>query len=568
MPPGEFSKRPIQGRPPYPRHRTSMDGVLARGAIKPSAARPTPSPHDARRQYVDIMPTKAAPTPLSTPPVPAEVPQPTQAQLPVPNEPAVTDEDQLFQSLQSDQDVPYTPKAATPVPKSIEPSQLSATPEPEVAVPTAKPESAAPTPRPKKRRLRIFLKVLFIICIALACGAAAYTALRYETTRNDPTNIFTDALGSALSTSQLQIKTTVGSNSSEVSLDFSVPTNILASNKAKVNLAGASVAINGYGSAKSTYVSYQQLPSGTPAKVSSVAGNAWVQLRSKGVLPPGVSSTLSNVADPRYLSVGPIIFGNFLDKNSKQLINYAATHNIYRYDPKQVTHTVKDNVNVLAYPVKLALSDLKILNDSAGSSEGFNPGDIQAAVNKFDAYKDADVTIYIASSTHLFMGIDIVLSGGQTISTRYSSFDHVSLPAEPQTKLTWSSFAGVQRQIEAQAAANQTPTQIDALRANKLAAIHTYLGKYFADNNAYPTYTQLNDPVWLQNNLAGLDPDALYDPLATILTLSMKPAANSFAYQPLAADGTSGCDNLTQNCDHYNLTATLSTTKPSVVHDP
>lgn len=572
MPPGEFSKRPLQGRPPLPRHRTSIDGISPMAVRRSSSPRPASS-FAARRQYTEpIQAPKPQAQPIvgsasesAEPPAPAPISVPALASAP----PEDTDDDELFQSLSPDQDVPYEAKPAHESEKPREPQPpVDVNPEPAVPAEEVVAERPPKPPRAKKRWLRTLLKIFFVLLIAVIFAAAAFFGLRYEQNRNSPTTIFNSALASALSTSQLETQTTVGSNSSDVSLDFSVPTNILASNKAKVNLAGVPVAINGYGSAKSTYVSYQQLPAGAPAKLTSAAQNAWVQLRANGTLPAGVSATLTNVSDPRYLAVGPIIFGNFLEKNSKQLINYVSSHNIYNYDPKKVTHTTKDGTSVLAYPVTLAIGDLKILNDSATSSEGFNPGDVQAAVNKFDAYKGATVTIYIASSTHQFTGINIALSSGQTISIRYTNVDHVSLPAEPQTKLTWATFAGTQQQIEAQAAASQTPDQIDALRASKLAVIHSYLATYFADNNAYPTYTQLNDPTWVQNNMAGLDPDAFHDPLATTLTLSATPVKNGFAYLPLAADGKTVCDNLTQNCSHYSLVATLSSSKPNIVHDP
>lgn len=466
------------------------------------------------------------------------------------------------------EDKPYTP-----------PSQVIAAPQPPIApaveaTPASTPSTPEPLPakapkpkRSKRRLLKTLAKLLFVLLIAGAAAVGALFAVRYQASRNDPTKIFSAALTSALSTSQVETKTTIGSNSADVSLDFSVPTNIQSSNQATVSLAGATVQLAGYGSAKNSYISYQKLPSAASKTVTTIAQDAWVQLRANGTLPAGVNATLSNVADPRYQAFGPVVFGNFLPKTSQQLINYATSHDIYHFEPKQVHHQTVDGQKVLAYPTKLGTSNLKILNDSAASSEGFEPGDVQAAVNKFDAYKNAAVTMYVTASGHQFMGVDINL-GQAMVQIRYSNFDHVNLPAEPQTKLMWLQFAPIQLQIEAQAASSLTPPQVDALRQTKLASIHSYLATYFATNNAYPTFTQLNDQTWVQNNLAGLDPDALHDPLASSLQLATAAAKNSFTYLPVAADGKTICDNLTQNCSHYQLTTVLSTNQPYTVHDP
>jgi len=483
-----------------------------------------------------------------------------------PPAPPVDSDDDLFQSLNTADDRPFVAPAQTTADST---SNQVAPPVEPAAGATTEVEVVPPQPTPKVRRprnLRKLLKIGFVVLVAGLFGGATMLLLQRQADHNSPQQVFNSALQSALSTTQLKTDTGDSVNHATVSLDFTVPTKIVSSSQSTVNINGGVAQISGYGSVDSTYISYQKLPSSTSATTAAVAKDAWVQLRQKSVLPPGVSAVLTNAADPRFQAFGPIVFGNFPDKTQSQLLTFISSHDVYHFDPKQVKKLTREGKTVLVYPVKLNSGSLSILNESAASSEGLKPGDVQAAMSFISSLKDTTVTIYVDAGSRQFTGVDIE-QGGQTTSFRYSSYDHVSLADEPQTKLSWAQFAATQLQIETQAAAKLTPTQVDALRQGRLALLHNTLHVYFADNSAYPTATQLNDQTWVQNNLAGLDPDALHDPLAATTGLATTPKATSFAYQPTGADGKVACDNLAQNCDHYMLSAVLSTGKVYTVKD-
>ena len=55
--------------------------------------------------------------------------------------------------------------------------------------------------------------------------------------------------------------------------------------------------------------------------------------------------------------------------------------------------------------------------------------------------------------------------------------------------------------------------------------------------------------------MKGLDEEALKDPKGTSATLVAAPAANSYAYA-VTATGGGACDNTTNDCAVYVLTAT------------
>lgn len=548
MPPGEFSKRPVQGRQPFDR-RMSVDGVTN-----------TPRPLPERPRAGRGRPRLSEPTPVWMPEKPAE-PQPNFPSSDTPSAPPDND-DALFQSLDTNTDAPFAAPSATPATPSPAPvpTELTA---PEQPAPAA----VEPAVQKRSHWLRTALKVFFVVLVTAAFGGGAFAILHMQATHNSPQEIFSNALQSALSTTQLQTDTSDSVNHSTVNLDFTVPTKVTSSSLSTVSINGGAAIIRGYGSVASTYISYQKLPPATSTATAVVAKDAWVQLRQKSVLPPGVSAVLTNAADPRFQAFGPIVFGNFPTKTQNQLLNFANNHHVYDFDPKKVTRITREGKTLLVFPVKLNTSELEILNESAGGSEGLNSGDVQAAVSFIESLKTATVTMYVAASSRQFTGVDIE-QGGQTTSFRYSNFDHATVADEPQTKLTWAQFASTQLQIEAQSAAKLTPTQVDALRQGRLSLLHSALQTYFANNNAYPTVTQLSDQAWVQTNLAGVDPDDFYDPLSTTPGLSPAPAANHFAYQPVGSDGKKACDNLTQNCDHYVLTAMLSTGKPYTVKDP
>lgn len=97
----------------------------------------------------------------------------------------------------------------------------------------------------------------------------------------------------------------------------------------------------------------------------------------------------------------------------------------------------------------------------------------------------------------------------------------------------------------------------DSERKTDIQAVHAQLEAYHATNGRYPTLANLNDDVWVGNNLKGLSVDALADPKAANNDLAAATGANVYGY----AVTPNGCDNdattATADCATYSLTATL-----------
>ncbi len=106
----------------------------------------------------------------------------------------------------------------------------------------------------------------------------------------------------------------------------------------------------------------------------------------------------------------------------------------------------------------------------------------------------------------------------------------------------------------ASSSANDTERQTD------LNALQSQLEAAFANNGYYPTLAQLNSSSWRSVNMLGVDLNAFKDPDGTSSSLVASPAAHVYAYQVAPA----GCSNTSIKCQHYTLTATLSTGKTLV----
>ncbi len=97
----------------------------------------------------------------------------------------------------------------------------------------------------------------------------------------------------------------------------------------------------------------------------------------------------------------------------------------------------------------------------------------------------------------------------------------------------------------------------DTERTTDVKAIHGQVEAYYAQNGKYPTLANLNDSTWRGTNMKGLDQEALKDPKGSAYTLAGSAGANTYSYAVTAADGTTACDNSTNDCAKYTLTATL-----------
>lgn len=109
--------------------------------------------------------------------------------------------------------------------------------------------------------------------------------------------------------------------------------------------------------------------------------------------------------------------------------------------------------------------------------------------------------------------------------------------------LVVTTFTGIQQR------ARNTERQTD------IKAIHGQVEAYYAQNGRYPTLANLNDGTFRSANMKGLDAEALKDPKGTAQTLVATAAANAYSYD-VQASGGGACDNATNDCVQYTLTAT------------
>jgi len=98
-------------------------------------------------------------------------------------------------------------------------------------------------------------------------------------------------------------------------------------------------------------------------------------------------------------------------------------------------------------------------------------------------------------------------------------------------------------------------------RTTDLKAIQGQLEAYYASNGVYPKLADLNtQPTtgnwWIQDNMKGLDKEALRDPKGTGYTLgsSTSGVKDQYQYAPSGDDGAD-CSEATVDCTSYVLTA-------------
>jgi hypothetical protein len=550
-----------RGREPFPRRpRMSVDGILSSPPARPSASvnspavGPQPQPRPAVSSsrpgnFSDIRSSYAARPSMNSRPV---QPQPVQPSV-QPVSPSMP-----LQPTQS------ANPALSPIPPPASP-----TPENPSSPPAAQPLNFTPRPsrRPRFRRV-LLISVPIVVVLAAAGGVAEWFHL--QSVHNNPATVFQDALNASLSTTQIQADTVSPDSGTQVDYDFSSLTDPIISSQSTVNLYGANFQIEGYGSAQNTYISYAKFPAVIPASITNVAQNAWVQLRANGAIPPTVSGTLNNLADPRYQAFGPLVFANIPEAARARLVNFLLAQHVYAYRTTQVHRSTLNGAAVYVYPVTFSVSYMQIFLQSVAVSEKFSPADIQAAINAVSGLKGDMMTLYVSASTHRFVSMSLQ-QAGQTTTTDYSNYDNVTLLAEPETNLSWPSFAAIQLQIEQLVAAHLSASALDAERQADINQIHGYLATYYAAHSYYPIYADLNNPTWVAANMPGLDPDALRDPLGANAQLTNKPQAKTYSYQPITTDGKICSDDITVAnllCSSYTLTAILSTGKPYVVPSP
>lgn len=103
-------------------------------------------------------------------------------------------------------------------------------------------------------------------------------------------------------------------------------------------------------------------------------------------------------------------------------------------------------------------------------------------------------------------------------------------------------------------------------RQASIDELQSKLETYFAQNNTYPTLSNVNDASWRKANLKDLPDNDIKDPRwskqITACTkdgspiLSNTPTNNCYSYQATTSDG-SACDNKGAMCAQYTLTTML-----------
>jgi Tfp pilus assembly protein PilE len=96
----------------------------------------------------------------------------------------------------------------------------------------------------------------------------------------------------------------------------------------------------------------------------------------------------------------------------------------------------------------------------------------------------------------------------------------------------------------------------NSTRQKNVNSIHQALEQYYAENNQYPTLTELNNTNWIKNNMKYLDHGLLKDPRGKDEQLSQSPTKNSYSYTVTSISG-SQCNNTTVKCGQYIITAEL-----------
>lgn len=432
------------------------------------------------------------------------------------------------------------------------------------------------TPPPKKKtklrikKPRIFSKKLFkflgLLIVGIIVLVSLVLAFRWYANQNSPQKLFLEAYYNSLQTTNFKAYTKNGETDSRVGFDLMNPKNPIIFSNQTISSSGAIFNVEGYGNSKTSYIKYVKLPKSIQSPLSTAALNAQVMVRSNGVLPANVPTTIAEANDPRYRLVGPVVFGNLDKKTAEQMINYIKNNNVYTIDNKKTERADLDGNKVTVIEAKMNIGQVKLLNQSMAGTMGFTAADVEGAINNLDNFKGDNLKIFIGKDKRILR--TELINNSSSLITSYSDFNQIATPLEPQTKVQWQNFADVHYQMQAIAAGSQPIKSIDNTRKNKLQSINKQFKKYYLQTGSYPTLENLNNPMWVSANLSGFDPDLLRDPLSPSVSLKGAPAVSIFAYTTTPELKTSNCSNNPENpCAHYNLIATLADGKLQTVTD-
>lgn len=435
-----------------------------------------------------------------------------------------------------------------PLTQTQQPIQPSA---PQFSQPT--PESNSTNNKPK-RTLVIFAAIAGLLLLA---GIAAAYLLFFS--QKTPDEAFRATLENSLSTSSLSQTTSSTEPQASATIDYDLKN--IKDPKVSTNFSfssnGASIKLQGYGTFKSSY-----------AKVSEFNGlqtlpeagkNKWIQIKKDGAIAENASplDTFYTMYDPNYVTLGQYIYGNFSSQDRKTLVDYVVKERVYEYDAKTVKKEQLDGRQVYVYSVQTSAEKLATYNKKAGEIMGMSNASIESALGLMPLSNSLKATLYIDPKAAQL--IKVVADDGSKTTTVYSKWNQVSIPAEPKADYQYEDFLKL-------SAAPVQPTQIpsvvsrakDTQRQTDILALAAHIEAYYAENGVYPTLDDLNNPSWRSTNLHEIAASAFDDPDGQTKLLSNKPSVGIYSYEAGATKALSGCDNITNNCNNFRLTATLS----------
>jgi len=101
-------------------------------------------------------------------------------------------------------------------------------------------------------------------------------------------------------------------------------------------------------------------------------------------------------------------------------------------------------------------------------------------------------------------------------------------------------------------------------RQEEILSLRSYLEAYYTSKLYYPTTAEMTNPAWTIANIEGLTAATMQDPDGTKAALAATPTKGQYAYQAGIDKNMGACDNVSQNCNYYILTAILSDNTPYV----
>ncbi len=93
-------------------------------------------------------------------------------------------------------------------------------------------------------------------------------------------------------------------------------------------------------------------------------------------------------------------------------------------------------------------------------------------------------------------------------------------------------------------------------RQSDIKELRDGLEGYFAANNRYPSFDELNDSRWRETHLKSLEPGVFRDPSGQDDKFVGQPTAKVYTYSVTSASGEP-CGSAEVPCTQYTLTATL-----------